>query len=361
MSQTAQKSKNVFSTWQLTVLPVIAGMGGMYFNPREFSRSSLLLLIAAGLLTLGSAAMLSYCFRHSESLSFPNLLAENFGGILSRIILAAAAIYFVAEICGITARQTQMTGLFLLEKTPSQVIVAVMLTTSAFIIYSGIRQISRTAELLFFFIMLPLTFILIMALFCLDYGELLPLLKPTRVSAAQAAGSMLPFVGVAAMAYFAGYYDKKKSIRGLSAGVSLLAIYAVVVLICCVGIFSIGGTRHLAFPLAELSRVVSPGNMALTERFDILYMIIYTAATILASGILYYCCCISLCGVFGLKSHRCFIFILLPIIFLLSYYGLTRREFIENITMWGKIIFMFVLIPLLFVITCIKSGRRKAA
>ncbi len=361
MTQTTKKSKKAFSTWQLTVLPVIAGMGGMYFNPREFSRSSLLLLIGAGLLTLGSAAMISYCFKHSESLSFPNLLAENFGGVLSRIILAAVAVYFIAEICGVTARQTQMTKLFLLEKTPSQVIVAVTLVTSAFIIYSGIRQISRTAELLFFFIMLPLTFVLIMALFCLDYGELLPLFKPTEVSVTQAAGAMLPFGGVAAMAYFAGYYDKKKSVRGLIGGVSILSVYAVAVLICCVGIFSIGGTKHLAFPLAELSRVVSLGNVTLTERFDILYMIIYTAATILAAGILYYCCCISLCGVFGLKSHRCFIFILLPIIFLLSYYGLTQREFIENITVWGKIIFLFVLIPLLFVITCIKSGRRSAA
>lgn len=361
MTRTTQKSKTTFSTWQLTVLPVIAGMGGMYFNLGEFSRSSLLVLIIAGLLTLGSAAMLSYCFRHSESMSFPNLLVENFGGILSRVILAAAAVYFIAEICGITTRQTQMTGLFLLEKTPSQVIVAVLLVTSAFIIYSGIRQISRTAELLFFFIMLPLTFILIMALFCMDYGELLPLLKPTNVSVTQTVSAMLPFGGVAAMAYFAGYYDKKKSIRGLLGGVSMLSVYVVVVLICCVGIFSIGATRHLAFPLAELSRVVSLGNVTLTERFDILYMIIYTAATILAVGILYYCCCISLCGVFGLKSHRCFIFILLPIIFLLSYYTLTRREFIENITVWGKIIFLFVLIPLLFVITCIKSGRRRTA
>ncbi len=361
MNQTAQKGKTSFSTWQLTVLPVIAGMCGMYFNPREFSRSSLMLLVGAGLLILGSAAMLAYCFKKSDSISFPNLLAENFGGIISRIILAVVAVYFIAEICGITVRQTQMTGLFLLEKTPPQVIVAVTLTTSAFIIYSGIRQISRTAELLFFFVSIPLLFILIMALICLDYEELIPLFNPDNFSLTQAANSMLPFSGVAAVAYFVGYYDKKKNIRGLMGGVSVLSILAVIVLICCVGIFSIGGTKHLTFPLAELSRVVSPGNMALTERFDILYMIIYTTATILSVGILYYCLCISLCGVFGLKSHRCFIFILLPIIFLLSYYGLSQRTFIENIAVWGKIIFLFILIPLLFVVTLIKSERKKMA
>lgn len=358
---TAKKSKNAFSPWQLTVITIVAGMGGMYFYPRDFSRSSLLLLAAAVILTLISVAMFAHSFSRSESVSFPNLLEENLGGIPARIILAAAAVYFIAEICGITVRQTQMTGLFLLEKTPPQVIAAVTLATSAFIIYSGIRQISRTAELLFFFIMLPLTFILIMALLGMDYGELIPMLSPTSVNAEQITSSLLPLGGITAAAYFAGYYDKGKNARSLVSGAGILGIFAIVVLISCVGIFSVGGTKHLAFPLAELSRVAGLGNIALTERFDILYMIIYTASTILSSGILYYCCCISLCGVFGIKSHKCFIFILLPIIFLLSYYGLNNIEFIERITAWGKIIFLFVLIPLLFIVSCIRGKGRRSA
>lgn len=358
---TAKKSKNTFSPWQLTVLTIVAGMGGMYFYPRDFGRSSLLLLAAAGVLALISMAMLAYSFSRSESVSFPNLLEENLGGIPARIILSAAALYFIAEICGITVRQTQMTGLFLLEKTPPQVIAAITLVTSSFIIYSGIRQISRTAELLFFFIMLPLTFILILALLGMDYGELLPALSPARVNAEQVTSSLLPLGGITAVVYFAGYYDKGKSARSLIGGAGILIVFAMIVLICCVGIFSVGGTKHLAFPLAELSRVASLGNIALTERFDILYMIIYTAATILTSGILYYCCCISLCGVFSVKSHKCFIFILLPIIFLLSYYGLNDIEFIERITAWGKIIFLYALIPLLFIVSCLKGKRRAAA
>lgn len=343
------------------VLLIIAGMCGMYFYPRDFSRSSFILLIGAVLLTLLSTVMLAYSFKHSEANSFPNLLRENFGGILSRIILAAAAFYFADEICGIAVKQTQMTGLFLLEKTPPQVILAVTLITSAFIIYSGIRQISRTAELLFFFIMLPLTFILILALCSLDYGELIPLFKPGGFSSAQITNSILPLSGIAAIAYFVGYYDKSKITKSLVCGVSTLSIYSIIVLIGCVGVFSVGGTKHLSFPLAELSRIVSLGNMSVTERFDILYMIIYTAATILTAGILLYCCCISLCGVFGVKSHKCFIFILLPVIFMLSYYGLADSKLIEYISVWGKIIFLFVLIPVLFIISAIKNLRRKTS
>lgn len=361
MNQTATKGRTTFSPWQLMVISIIAGMGGMYFYPRDFNRTSFVLFVGAIVLTLLSTAMLTYSFRHSECISFPNLLQENFGGILSRIILAAIAVYFVDEICSIAVKQTQMTGLFLLEKTPSQVILAVTLVTSAFIIYSGIRQISRTAELLFFVIMLPLTFILILALCSLNYGELIPLFKPGGFSATQLTNSVLPFSGIAAIAYFAGYYDKSKITRSLLCGVSTLSLYSIIILMSCVGVFSVGGTKHLSFPLAELSRIVSLGNMSVTERFDILYMIIYTAAAILTAGILLYCCCISLCGVFGIKNHKCFIFILLPIVFILSYYGLSDSSLIEYISVWGKIIFLFALIPALFIISAIKNQRRKAS
>ena len=106
----------------------------------------LLLAAAAVLLAMG---MLAKCFSLSQSLSFPELLRENFGGLPARIILAGTAVYFAAEICCVTVKQTRMTGLFLLEKTPPQVIPAVTLLTVCFLITSGIRQVARTAELLF--------------------------------------------------------------------------------------------------------------------------------------------------------------------------------------------------------------------
>lgn len=356
MNNANAQRRNRFSAWQLTTLPVIAGMGGMYFYPQDFTRSSFLLMAAAGILAIFSMAMLGYSFVHSKSKAFPNMLEENLGLILSRIVLVAASVYFIAEICTVTIRQTQMTGLFLLEKTPPQVIAAVLLLTGAFIMYSGIRQISRTAELLFFLIMIPLFIILLLALFCIDYGELRLLIKPVPITSGnQLREALLPLGGIAAMAYFVGYYDKSKRIKGLAGGTLILSIFALAVLLCCVGVFSLGGTAHLSFPLAELSRIVSLGSLAVTERFDILYMIIYTSATILSVGILYYCSCISLCGVFGISSHKCFIFILLPIIFLISYYGLYNEQLINSIAVWGRVLFLFLLIPILFVITIVKG------
>ena len=170
--------KTAFSGWQLTVLVIISGMCGMYFYPDSFGRWSGIALIAAIAITLTSMGMLARCFSLSESKSFPGLLRESLGYVPAKLILTGAAVYFAAEICRVTVKQTQMTGLFLLEKTPPQVIPAVTLLTVCFIITSGIRQVSRTAELLFPAIAVPLLFILAMGLFSLDYGELLPLLSP---------------------------------------------------------------------------------------------------------------------------------------------------------------------------------------
>lgn len=357
MNQSNASGRSTFSTWQLTILVIMAGMCGMYFYPREFGRTSLSLLCVTVLLTLISMAMLAYSFRHSGSLSFPNLLQEHFGNILSRIIMAAAAVFFAAEVCCISVKQTQMTGLFLLEKTPPQIVLAVTLLTICFIITSGIRQIARTAELLFLAIILPLAFIIAMAIYSMDYGELLPLLKPNNFSISQLTSSVIPLSGIAATAYFAGYYEKKKLTRSLLCGSAILSACCILIMICCTGVFSIEGTNHLSFPLTELSRIVSVGNISLNHRFDILYIMIYTAVTVLTSGILLYCCGISLCGVFNIKSHSCFTFLLLPIVFAFSYFGLSDIRLIELVSAWGKIFFLFALIPVLFVITAIKTLR----
>lgn len=358
--QGVSSGRSTFSTWQLTVLVIIAGMGGMYFYPDRFGRESLVLLLMMIALTLLSMGMLAYCFRNSGSLSFPNLLREHFGNIGARLVLAAAAVYFAAEISCIVVRQTEMTGFFLLEKTPPQVILAVTLLTVSFMITSGIRQIARAAELLFPAIMLPLVFIIGMALYSMNVGELLPLLpNHLRLSAEMFSLDRLACVGsqlggIAAAAYFAGYYNKSRLTASLLWGSTALSAFCVMILLCCVGVFSVAGTQHLSFPLTELSRIVSVGSVSLNHRFDILYIMIYTGVTVMTAGILLYCCCISLCGVFSVKLHSCFNFILLPIIFTVSYLSMSDDTFISLVSSWGKMIFLFILIPLLFIFTLFK-------
>ncbi len=359
--QESIQSKSTFSEWQLTVLVIVAGMGGMYFYPRSFGRwSGISFALTAGLVLL-SMGMLARCFSLSQSVSFPELLRENLGLIPARIILAAAAVYFAAEICCVTVKQTRMTGLFLLEKTPPQVIPAVTLLTVCFLITSGIRQVARAAELLFPAVVIPLLFVLAMGLFSLDYGELLPLLRPDGLPVASLSEWLSPWGGITAAAFFAGYYEKRRLRRCLLSGSLLLAALCVGVLVCCVGVFSIEGIKHLAFPLTELSRVVSIGNISLNHRFDILYIMIYNAVTLLSAGILLYCCCISLCGVCGVRSHSVFNFLLLPVVYTLSYLSLSDGRIALFIADWGKLLFLFGLIPMVFIAATFRKRREERA
>ena len=355
------QKRSAFSEWQLTVLVMIAGMGGMYFYPESFGRWSGISLAAAIALALLSMGMLARSFALSQSKSFPGLLRELLGYIPAKIILIGAAVYFASEICLITVKQTQMTGLFLLEKTPPQVIPAVTLLTVCFIITYGIRQVARTAELLFPAIAIPLLFILAMGVFSLDYGELLPLLNPDGLPVSTLPDWLSPFGGITAAAYFAGYYEKKRLRRCLVSGTAALAALCAGVLVCCVGVFSVEGTKHLSFPLTELSRVVSIGNISLNHRFDILYIMIYNAVTLLSAGILLYCCCISLCGVFNVKSHSVFNFLLLPVIYILSYLSLSDDSVAAFIAGRGKLVFLCGLIPVVYFTSLMKKHREAKA
>ena len=92
------QKRSAFSEWQLTVLVMIAGMGGMYFYPESFGRWSGISLAAAIALALLSMGMLARSFALSQSKSFPGLLRELLGYIPAKIILIGAAVYFASEI-----------------------------------------------------------------------------------------------------------------------------------------------------------------------------------------------------------------------------------------------------------------------
>ncbi len=331
----------------------------MFFYPGKTGRWSGVLLAGGAVIALLSMAMLAEAFSRSRSVSFPSLLAEHFGILPARVLLAGAAVYYGSEICVVIVKQTRMTGLFLLEKTPPQVIPAVTLLTVCFIITSGIRQIARAAELLFPAIVIPLAFILAMGLFTLDPGELLPLLHPDRPPVESLRQMPAAFGGITAAAFFAGYYDRKKLRRCLLGGTTALAVFCGLILTGCVGVFSVRGAGRLAFPLTELSRIVSVGSVSLNHRFDILYIMIYNAVTLISAGLLFYCCCVSLCGVFSVKNHSCFIFPLLPLLYIISYFSLSDDTLITLLSEWGRLAILALLIPLLFAAAA--YGRRKEA
>ena len=348
-----------FSTWQLIVLVMMAGMGGLFFYPENPGRSSLALLVLVNGLMLLSLGMLAHVYAASRAVSFPALLTEHLGLLPSRLVLAVSAVGFGAEIVCVCVRLTHMTGFFLLEKTPPPVILAVILLIVALLIPSGMRQVARTAELIFLAVLLPLVFLLGMGLYSTDVGEWRMLLQPDVFSFGQVLHALSPLGGIAATAYFAGYYRKDKLARSLLGGGGVLAAVCVGVLLCCTGVFSLAGLRHLRFPLTELSRIVSVGSVSLNHRFDILYIMIYTAVTVLTAGILLYCVCVSLWGTFRAGSHRLYMTGGLPLLYAASWISLSDDTVVMMLAMWGKALFLFGLVPLLYVLMWRKERRRR--
>ena len=103
---------------------------------------------------------------------------------------------------------------------------------------------------------------------------------------------------------------------------------------------------------------MSIGNISLNHRFDILYIMIYNAVTLLSAGILLYCCCISLCGVFNVKNHSVFNFLLLPVIYTLSYLSLSDDSIAGLIADWGKVLFLCGVIPAVYIAAMVRRKKK---
>lgn len=342
--------------WQAFALTAMSASLGLRIAMHGFSGVWLTsLLVCAALLFLPVILSVhTLCRPHSLTAA----VFDSAGGTAGRLFFGVLGIYFAVQASITLAGRTDTIDAFLLPNTPIEIILLFAVLTAAALFFTGLRQLASTAGLSLLLLLIPLAVLLILGLADIDVQRLIPLTAESRFDISAVGACSRTFHGIEVYLFCLGC--SKLSVSAsyrLPTALAVCAVCSIIAFIICVGTFSIHGTSGLAYPLNEAFRVLNIGNITLSERFDLLYLIIDLTAGLICAAAYMYCACVSLACVFRLDSHRSLAFSVVPAVFMMSY--TIARHQAQWIIGFADTLFLIIMFGLLPVLCLIVSERER--
>lgn len=225
-----------------------------------------------------SLLLISAVFYRLPGMSFNQAAEKVFGKAAGKIFMAIYFVYILLVISVSLRIFVEITGLYILPRTPIQ---AVILSFLALIIYSvknGSRLVGRFNELAFY--VLPAVLLLMLAsLSTADLTNIMPvgeagifkILKGSMVSAYSYASTELAFV------YAPMVKNKTKILKYGIIGIAVVAFMYTYVTLICTLVFGQEAIQTVIWPPILLYKIV---RIPVLERLDIFFVILWITVAV---------------------------------------------------------------------------------
>lgn len=188
----------------------------------------------------------------------------------------------------------EMISEVMLPKTPLAVIMISLLFTAAYLVKSGIEAAGRTAELLVFFVFIPLAIVLGLIVVKTDYYEILPIFQSDAKSMIRGAYYIsLTLSPIEFMLLMAGLMkDQQKTKKACIWAVIIITLIQIIVVMMTYTAIGMEETKRYIWPVLTLMQSIEfPGSFV--ENQEILMMtswvlsvFMYVASGLFFSGFL---------------------------------------------------------------------------
>lgn len=293
--------------------------------------------------------------------TFAEYTPKILGRFLGVPIVLVAVLFWIL----ISARIVRQFGDFIeliLPQTSIEVLIITMLLVVAYVIRHGIEPIARVAEILFPIFVAILGLLVLVAMFEMDFGSLMPVLhsSPKTIawesikSAFSLEGQeiplmLLPFMAIPQRAY--------KAVFGALAFNMVLRIS---LFVATIGIFGVELVKTLVWPVEELTRSIMVGGNVV-GRFDSVFTALWVSVAFSSIFIFLYLASLTISRVMKFREQSMMVFPLLPVVFVISLIpeSMVATEIIEDYLsmIWG--VFVFTVPPLLLLVSYIRGTHRK--
>lgn len=260
-----------------------------------------------------------------------------------RVFIFLAGLFFTANAAFIAYITADATEMYLLEETPNEVLLLALIATACIMFDAGRQYLARCCVILLLLTSVPLALFVLLSLFNIDFGELKALIHPDFTSIfRQLPAAFISCSGGAAVVILSNNPTNRRGIFSSIYGIAASASVSLLLLACSTGIFTTDGIGIFKYPYIEMARSVSIGTIALTERFDTILLAVMIIAVTMQLAVLCYCASLCFSYASGLHSHRCFSFLILPVVFAAAYYADTEAVFflLAKIAVWGTLIIL---------------------
>jgi spore germination protein len=307
----------------IAVASMIIGIGILTL-PRTVSETlnspdGWIVALIGGIIAMGIGAVNAKLCSYFPGQTFFEFCPILIGKWLGKLLAVIYILYFTSFIC----YELRMTGevfkLYLLDKTPIEVIIVTMLLLSTYLVYHGVNPVIRLNQLF-----LPIVIFLgihVIHMFAfprleLDYLRpvmaegIIPLLKGIP-------DTVFSYLGWEIVLFFIAFMNQpNKAVKMTMVGIAIPMVMYVITLFLIVGIFTHDQVKTMIFPTMELAKVVEfPGLFF--ERFESLFIIIWIMTIFNTISMSYYLVTLGLSQIIRI-NRRIWVFSLIPIFYIAS-------------------------------------------
>lgn len=317
-------NKIKISSRQLGILLIVTIVGvGILTLPREVSEiagtDGWILIILGGI-----ASILMSLVIHTLSMRFPNqTIIEYSEELLGRPLSILIGIIIFTYCSMFTAFSVRIFGevlkMFLLPKTPIEVITITFLLTAGYLVRNGLEPIVRFYELIIMIMFIPYLLALFAGTSNVNFTNLLPVFQTSpRVLLKGSFQIIFSYIGFEFIFLLFPFVSDQKNIRKtLLISISSIILLYLITNIFVLATFGEDTIESLIWPLmAYIKSIEIPGEFI--EQLEGIIMTIWVLFIYTTLSTVYFLSSFTLSRVMNVKEHSFFVSLLLPVIYILS-------------------------------------------
>ncbi len=271
---------------QFSVLLLFALFGtSLLLLPAELARvggeNGWQIILVWGIVLVAIQAFLCHLSSRFPEMTVGHWYGYVFGGVVGKILALALLVHILLTGALELRIFGEVISAMMLPKTPLWLLTGVFLLGILPVVIGGVEVVGRMAEVLFFFVGIPLVVVLVALMFSVDFGRLMPLdfvdgeaVQKTAIYFAPLSQGLLltPF-------FFAKTKWKtgKKSATGIVLVMMVLISLMTILAFCAYGADSLSGKL---FPMLQMMERVGLGKVFLSRQ-DLLFLWFWMVSTFL--------------------------------------------------------------------------------
>ncbi len=315
-----------------------------------------IMILMAGIVNIVAAVIIVRLNARFPNKTFAEYTQELIGTIPAKLVLLLFIGYLTSVMAYELRAFTEVIKMFLLFRTPTEIIILSLLLVCTYIVRGGVECIGRINELIFPLLFIPFFLILLPGFNLLHFDNLLPLFQdiPKKLLMALPL-TAYNFGGIEIALFYIGFMrEPKKAYKPLILAISFITLFFAMITVLCIGAFGVNYVPELIWPLVNYVRAINLPGLFI-ERLDgiILSLWIMTVFTTLVT--LYFVVSYSLSKVFNTREQKQYV---LPLVVVIYYLSL-QPDSLAQLLKWGDLLFPYAtpfflyIAPLLFLVIAI--------
>lgn len=318
-----------------------------------------LMVLGAGIL-----ATIAVWLLVQLGLQFPRNTLVEYGPLLlgrpaGRLLGITIGVYFLSVVGMMTRVGADMVKMFLLERTPIEVIMATSIIIVVYAVLKGLPTLARMAEFITLGGLPLLVIVLFLAVKEIDLGFVMPVMRQGLAPFRVFPIALIPFLGFEALYFIIPFAEKSQEVLKASiAGIAAAVILYVLIYLLLIGTFGAAEITFLVYPVLTMIRTLEFREI-FVERLESIMMVVWLPFLFTQMGISYLSGSISLAQSLGLPDYRLVAWLVAPLVFLEARMPANTAE----VTRWlvaigfSGIAIAYVLPGLLLAVTLLRGKR----